>query len=427
MREGEVHLVSDIQGDRARAAHPLGGPRRAAAPGAPEGAPEGGRESLGTTYEITSPSKGAEVGEGHVRRLGRYRLQSAARAVLPESRLAVCHRWVVGSQAVEVWSTEERAHYRNLMTCGSVWVCPVCAARITEVRRLELSAAVERWRAKGGIVVLLTQTIPHHAWQPLGEVLTGFQRARSFERRQKRWRRIKEEAGLAGTIRALEVTVGPNGWHPHCHELLFLRGVVDLVELERLAAASWIHACEAVSLERPNGHGARLHDGTYAAEYASKWGLVEEVTKAHVKRARGENLGPWGLLELVAEDGDARAADLFREYGRCFHGRRQMVWTKGLRALLGLHEERTDEELAEGVDLEAARLGALTREEWKLVRDAEKRGEVLEAAQAEGWPGVLRLVAALTRRSEGSAPTSRPGAAGMGRGADSGVNPWGTV
>lgn len=382
---------------------PPEGPRGEARQGGPPREGSGG--SLGTTYEITSgfPS-GEEQGKAILRRLERYRLQFVARALLAGHRIQVCLRFMTAERdLVEVWKSREhrRAHYKGLMICGSVWVCPVCAAKVSEGRRTEMLEAVQTWRDRGGRVLLLTQTVPHHAGQGLKEVLEGFQRARSYERRHWRWRKVKEALGIAGSVRALEVTWGGNGWHVHVHELLFVQGdAPHLAVMEFDCLASWQGACEAVGVDTPNGHGVRLHDGTYAAEYASKWGIADEVTKAHVKRGRGEHLGPWDLLRRVYETvslgkGDSIAARAFKEYADTFKGRRQLVWSRGLRALLGLVKESSDEELAEGGDDDALLLGSLSRRQWVAVRDAEKRGELLEVATEEGWAGVLRLVGSL--------------------------------
>ena len=46
-------------------------------------------------------------------------------------------------------------------------------------------------------------------------------------------------------------------------------------------------------------------------------------------------------------DGDPHETRLWHEFERASRGRRQMTWSKGLRDLLGLNDERTDESVAE--------------------------------------------------------------------------------
>ena len=109
--------------------------------------PLGRNTSLRTLNGITYPSVVAF----------RYALQSAARDLVPSSRTRVCMRYRISKEKpVEVWHSpgNESAHYGNLMTCGSVWHCPVCAAKITERRRIEIQQAVDSHLSSGGFVAL---------------------------------------------------------------------------------------------------------------------------------------------------------------------------------------------------------------------------------------------------------------------------------
>ena len=55
-------------------------------------------------------------------------------------------------------------------------------------------------------------------------------------------------------------------------------------------------------------------------------------------------------------------------------------------------EDRTDEELVEEERDSADCLGLITNHHWKLIRAARMRGQVLNAAEREGWPGVLEVI-----------------------------------
>ena len=46
-------------------------------------------------------------------------------------------------------------------------------------------------------------------------------------------------------------------------------------------------------------HGVDVRNGTYAAEYVSKWGLEEEVTKGHLKKGLNGSLTPFDLLRVL--------------------------------------------------------------------------------------------------------------------------------
>lgn len=371
----------------------------AAGPAPSAGKPAGikRRGLLGNTYQkcVPPPVDPAMV------RLDRYRLQAHSRDILPEYRVAHCLRSVLPGQNVQVWKSQEKAHYKNLQVCGSVWVCPVCAAKISEHRRVELVEGIERWKELGGSVYMVTWTVPHYSHQRLKAVLSGFMDARRVMKNRKPWRTLTRIA-VAGTVRALEVTYGENGWHVHSHEILFIKPgvqVLDLIRVEKALYDMWLNACQTVGLGSPSlAHGVQVQDGQQAGKYASKWGMDCELTKAHLKRAIGSNYSPWDMLRKYGE-GLKDFGDLFREYARAFRGKRQLVWSGGLRKLLGLNVEASDEEIALRVEADAIFLGALERCHWSLVKQAEKRGELLSIAESKGWEGVKAFIRELVRCS----------------------------
>ncbi len=152
----------------------------------------------------------------------RYQLQRGAQGLLPWERVAHCQRSTMSASGVGVFRTAAGgASFSNLATCGSMWHCPVCAAKITEVRRQELQAAITAWALKGGEVYLATQTFPHLNHQPIAANLEKFSAAQKKYKQSKPYLRIMKLAGCVGSIVAKEVTHGANGWHPHTHTRLF--------------------------------------------------------------------------------------------------------------------------------------------------------------------------------------------------------------
>ena len=189
-----------------------------------------------------------------IQQVNKYVLQSVARAVLlgfktrkeddtgkvverDTYRVVSCCRGIrpgTDSGMVEIKKSigSQKAHYSGLMLCGSVWTCPVCAAKISERRRNDLREKIDNWRAMGGEVLLRTLTVPHYHNQSLITVLTGIVEARRKMTNNRSWRGskkyfgLKDEIGCVGLIAAKEVTHGQNGWHVHFHELVFLSGKV---------------------------------------------------------------------------------------------------------------------------------------------------------------------------------------------------------
>ncbi len=310
------------------------------------------------------------------------RLNACCKALAPDRNIAA---GIAGQ--VKIMQTATAAgnayHLKGLVTCGSVWTCPVCSARVSERRKDELSAAVDGWTTSGHGVTMATLTSPHYSNTQLDEHLAGMKDALRRMTNRKPFKRIAEQIGIVGRVRALEVTHGVNGWHSHFHILLFTDAPLDsaaLPELQTELLNQWKSACVAAGLPEPNAHGFTLAAGNSAAgEYVSKWGACEEMTKGINKTGqRDGQVTPFGLLLLHA-GGDATAAPLFREYAKCFKGSRQLVWTAGLRDLLGLGAELSDEELAEMDEEKAVEFMTIPLNVWKTVLRRRARGALLAA------------------------------------------------
>lgn len=360
----------------------------------------------------------------------RFRLQRAAQGLLrrfdaggaplnwsEQPRVVSCHR-NVQSDGVSVWRHQDGggARFGNLVTCGSVWHCPVCAARIAEARRRDLESAMWHQRARGGAVYLATLTYPHEADLPLAESLERFGRALKRYKNSRAYKRVMQAAGRLGSVRSLEVTVGVNGWHPHTHDLVFAApGLLDgqPATPEHYAGGlgdlrdAWIAALLKEGLGSPaqladmQRHAFQLQGGEFAADYVAKfgrlpaWDLDREATAGHRKLA-GRRWGdrdhftPFTLLARYL-DGDPWAAARFVEYAQCFEGRRMLTWSPGLRAKLGMSEELPDELAAAIPDdpAPAEELAArLDCDAWALVLSRDARGELLDIAASLGAAGV---------------------------------------
>ena len=395
---------------------------RASADGAPPATEcaqpdEGFSGSLGNTTELRNP----QLNLLGILRLSRYHLQSISRSILRDNvRLQGCLRsmkqGLERDANPEIWWKPGKAHYRNLQTCGLVWVDPVCASKISERRRRrELQIGFSRWEERGGSVAHLILTVPHTRDQSLKEVLEGHSQARRLMRNRKPWKRMAKREGLEGSLTGHEVTFGGNGWHVHTHEGLFLPGGIygdQGPELEILAAAflsplereimeMWGDACLSAGLGLINEHGVKLRDNRSLASYVSKWGLDSELTKSHIKQGREMNLTPFDLLRKI-RDGEDQYRPIFREFAVGFHGRKQLHWSHGMAEALGLNVAE-DAAIAGEVDEDSAFLASLTRQEWFAVYRAEQRGELLEVASAcatiaEGRKAVLAFIAKLTER-----------------------------
>lgn len=327
-------------------------------------------------------------------RAGRLKPGEEERRQVPY-RVASClwsTAWSKDGAGVRISKTTKGSTWRGLQICGSIWHCPVCAARISNERRKDIKAAVGAAAEQGYKAVLMTLTARHDAKTDLREQLQAITKGYEAMWRGAPAKRIKKRYGILGIIRSLEATHSRrNGWHPHIHAILFVRVDADVEGLRADLSARWQHCASRHGLSM-NEHGFDLIDDTqrvadYVAKYGHepRWQSADELARWHTKigRARGqwEHFTPWQLLEFSSR-GDALAGDLFREYARVFHGRHQIVWSNGLRDVLGLARELTDQEAAEKEEEAPAILDVyIAPEQWARVRKwievNQETGEVL--------------------------------------------------
>jgi plasmid rolling circle replication initiator protein Rep len=335
------------------------------------------------TYQITN--KGKKVYKtSQQNRAERYALKSVVNRIFPTSETAKCCRAVIPYQKVNILkdSVHNKAHYAGLRRCSSVWWCPVCAAKISERRRGELVAAVAASRAMLWQVFLMTFTIPHGIGDDLNDILNNMMKAWRKVTTSREGQRIKSIFSLTGTIRALEVTDGDNGFHPHFHVLVFSQSTFSAQTLQSAYLPLWQDACVKTGLPRPSEkHGLRVDDGSMANNYVAKWGLEDEMTKGHTKVSKSKNgMTPWDLLRDVLKNDSDRSRSRFYIYAMAFKGRRQLYWSNGLKALLGI-TEITDEELVFMQEEHSSVLAELTDEDWKAVLWSRSEAALLDIAE----------------------------------------------
>lgn len=311
-------------------------------------------------------------------RIIRYQRQSAARRLLPKKAVSKCLRYRI-AKTVNVLKSEQhnKCHYGNLVICGRVWDCPVCAAKISERRRQELTKAITQHSDNKGSVLLVTLTYPHKREDDLQELLSKQKKASVYFYGHRNYKELKKRYMKIGRVRALEVNHGEaNGWHPHIHELWFLKlNLHDYEILKSEILELWVKACERHGLGTPSEeHGVDVRGGEYAAKYVSKmgtedkkhkWGIEDEITKAHAKKGRMGSRSPFQLLDDYI-DGDKRSGALFAEYSKAFHGKQQLAWSKGLKSLFDL-TEKTDDDLAHEQDDRAVFVAEIEAEDWKVI------------------------------------------------------------
>lgn len=358
----------------------------------PSGASSGAR--LGNTAKTVrhfSPDSQENKGNRENRSV-RFRHQRHAASLLGgKARVGLC-RWSVVSKAAGVDMVAssyaddrgDRVHYEGLQTCGSVWACPCCGARISETRRDEMNQLLAWSRAEGYRVMMLTLTARHGRDDDLADLLDRMKDAKQRWARHRSYRQIKPR--MIGSVTATEVTGGgAHGWHPHFHVIAILDGDEDLEPLR----AAWLASLRGAGLD---GAGAafQAQGADAAGNYIAKWGAAEELTLSQRKKGRGRTgRTPAQLLAASCDDADREAGHLWAEYATVFRGRRQLVWSRGLKALVGIGEvddqEAARDEQQEG-QVETGRAN-IPHQVWRTevaVKRSDRRAELLDLAEEVG-------------------------------------------
>lgn len=351
-------------------------------------------------------------------RLLRYQMQAAAKYILPDNRVGICLRYQIEKFGiVDVYKNlaTQKVFYGGLMVCGSVWVCPVCAAKISERRRVELRRAFDLHRANGGYCTMMTLTFSHQRTDRLADNMDALAEAMKRFRSGKVYFGLMGEIGLIGTIRTFEITYGENGWHPHIHLLMFHRTEVEAWEIPVLESRFynlWSAVCGKVGLKASRQHGLRLDDAAEADEYIgkwgdlvkSKWGVDREMTKANSKKGRVGSMTPFDFLRVISEVGgiseevDMMYVPHYKEYAAATKGKRQLVWSKGLKEMFEI-EERTDEEVAAAKEEPADRLGGIGWEQWRYIVRNDLRGQLQDLIESKGYDTAIDWLAEKSKKT----------------------------
>lgn len=327
----------------------------------------------------------------------RHRLRRIAGKLLPRERVSCCGQRPTG-QSITLHQAETGHHFGGLETCGSVWACPVCASKVSEGRTVEVSKVLSDHRAAGGTAYMATLTIPHMHMQTCKELKDVVTNVWRYVKMGAPWERAREKYGYMGDVRALEVTHGGNGWHPHIHVLVFFHPGVAPHHAE--AFSRWIFERWARGVEK-RGYGCcstnaftfdLAAEDSGAADYVAKWGAAMELTKANVKEGKGgrhpfQILGDW-------KPGNRRDAALFIEYAKAFKGARQLTWAGDIRHAYREDEDQSDAVLAETPSLPKTHVATMDKPLWDIIAKKHLTAPVLTAADKRGIGAVADLLKA---------------------------------
>lgn len=268
-----------------------------------------------------------------------HKLRVAVRSVTTSERTRGCGIRSVRSEgpAIEVTHAADgvRTRWLGTLTCGHRWTCPVCSRKLLAKRRVQIIDALaagreaepsRSWR-------MLTLTVRHSDAMGLAELLRGLRKA---------WRRTRQSGSVqrlwklhvAASVRAVEITRGKNGWHPHLHVLILVDGWPTWEPSMLVETWQTMVARELGSDCTPDDeHGLRWSNDvddrylaklglemTGAAKENSAWALAEAASALYAVARR---LRDRDARMLAYAEGDQSRA-IFQEYETA---------TKGCRAI----------------------------------------------------------------------------------------------
>lgn len=312
-------------------------------------------------------------------------------------------------KSVGIRVSEGVAGVSGVMHCGRI-ACPNCGPRIGADRRQDINRAVENWRAGGGVVLMLTLTLRHHKGQRFAELAGAMSGCWAAATGGRGWVKDRQLHGIAGTVRVWEEKWSiASGFHCHVHALLFLDAPTDdTPEISTLLASMfgrWARAAVAQGLAAPLMIGQELHLVTgddageqlggyfakQAEDTASKTAesMAWELSNPNGKAA-GDSFTPAEILEY-AVGGDDTMAAVWAEYEQGMIGRRTIAWSKGLRDLVGLDAEKTEQEAADQeTSTKEDTVLSMTARSWLRLSSARgKRYELLRLVTQESPEAAL--------------------------------------
>jgi hypothetical protein len=301
-------------------------------------------------------------------------LHRLARALMPRERLALCGVALrYGASGVVVRRLPDgRACYSGLYRCGDFWRCPSCRVTLGIRRAHQIETALRQHVDAGGSALLATYTVPHTRDESLPVVLA---------RLAGTWRRYAKSAlrdvlgrYYIGAVRALEVTHGVHGWHPHYHALVFVSP--ELPYLTPVAVALAERWSQAAGADWRADVRQVARDGVAAvARYLTTDGVAGaafETANPAAKVPAGRSYPE--LLYDYARCRSSSDAALIYEYAAALHGVHHLTVSLRLRRLYDFTDPASgwDEIADEDV------LALLNSDEWLSILNVGEDRNLLD-------------------------------------------------
>jgi hypothetical protein len=293
---------------------------------------------------------------------------------MPRERLALCGVVLrYGASGVVVRRLPDgRAAYSGLYRCGDFWRCPSCRVTLGIRRARQIETALRAHVDAGGSALLATYTVPHTRDESLPVVLARL--AGTWRRYAKSVLRDVLGRHYVGAVRALEVTHGVHGWHPHYHALVFVSpGLPYLTPVSVALAERW---SEVAGVDWRADVRQVARDGVAAvARYLTTDGVAGasyEVASPAAKVPAGRSY-PEILYDYARYRSSADAA-LVYEYAAALHGVHHLTISPRLRRLYDFVDPALNWSEIADEDV----LALLNSDEWLSILNAGEDKNLLD-------------------------------------------------
>jgi len=307
-----------------------------------------------TTVNVTTHSKTSN-------KFKKWKLLRQVQEILEGSNYRVldCQKRI---GQVQVLKGSDGCYIGGIVSCGSVWLCPVCNRRIAAER----GEMIRQASRSGRSMVMLTLTLQHHKGDSLEDVLNALKEAARGMKTGGWWTRFKRDYNLVAYVTSYEITYGQNGWHPHVHMLLFFDIFPDMDDLWEKLVWRWVSVVEKTGRYASKYHALDVQEAEAegAADYMTKWrgGVSYELTG---QSSKGRTF--WDLV-------NQEKRDLVREYASATFGLKSMTWSHHAKEILGTEDvEKTDDVPDVIADIPNV--------VWEKIRQHALQGYTLELAE----------------------------------------------
>lgn len=305
------------------------------------------------------------------------------------------------SYYVPIHETEKGPVRSKIRICGSTWCCPICAAKIAIRRNIEVHKILDKARAEGMSVFMITLTAPHYAQQRFLYLSEHMQAAYAHFDNSDDMKALRKQYDYIGKMKTTETMMGgAYGWHNHFHVVYVCDHEIDDFDLAIIletAKNQWATSCITAGVLDPKNaqqvadfrkHAVKV-TRDFSPDYIAKqnqqwkkehnvtenWGVAEEITLSHIKKGDG-SCTPFGYIARAARFAAMgcytiaemeRDTELFIEYCCGIKGRSMVQFSQGLREWAGL-KEKTDKQICKELENEGKLLGGFDRDQHAFVR-----------------------------------------------------------